>query len=711
MTTLHLDFETRSAVDLKVVGAYNYTRHASTRSILMGYAFNDSKIKMWEPHEEPFPQEVRDALADPKVMVAAWNASFERNVLKHKHDIWVDYSRWVDPMVLARYLSMPGSLDRVGEILDIDYEYRKKDGDDLKTLFTEPRPIKARKQASDENALFPISPLEDRIIPVSFADWTTHPKEWAEFIEYCRQDVKAERHLGQLMGHFALPENEIRLWILDQKINDAGMPTDRRFVNCALDLAVEDKNKQLDRLKVITGLSNSNSPKQFLDWARKHGYPSNSLRKGQVVATLADPSSSVDAVCREALSIRDKSAKTSYTKLFKIKDALSDDDMLREQFLFMGAARTGRWSGQAVQLQNFSRPIKAVKKLKDLEVARELILARDFEGLEKRFGSALDVVTSAMRSGFVAPDGYKLSICDYSGIEVRVGGWIAGDEKILDECRKNKDTYLAFAALMHRVPYEVLWDGRETVETEEKRQIAKPGKLGCMYRMGPGDLKKNKYGDMVRTGLWGYAQAMGVDMTREQCVASVSAFRSEYKQIRDVWYRAEEAVLRCVESGGVHEIGPTGKIWCDRRRRKDGSIIIRIHLPSGRYLHFLNSGSEVKEMEGDSGPYSKLTFFYDGIRQENKTWGRIHSHGGRIFEQITQAVARDVLADGMLKLDEIGMSIRGIFHDEILCVSSDTEDAFNWRDMRSIMRQTPLWADENLILDAAGFDGTFYRKA
>lgn len=710
MTILHLDFETRSAVDLKVVGAYNYTRHASTRSILMGYAFNDSKIKMWEPHETSFPEEVKEALLDPKVMVAAWNASFERNVLRHKHDIWVPYERWTDPMVNARYMSMPGKLDKVGEILDIDYEYRKKDGDDLKTLFTEPRPVKVQKQASDENALFPVSPLEDRIIPVSFSDWTTHPKEWAQFIEYCRQDVKAERHLGQLMSHFALPDEEIRLWFLDQKINDTGMPTDRRFVNCALDMAVDDKNKQLERLREITGISNSNSPKQFLAWARAHGYPSNSLRKGQVVATLAESFSSMDAECREALSIRDKSAKTSYTKLFKIKDALSDDDMLREQFLFMGAARTGRWSSQASQLQNLARPMKSLKKLKDLEEARELIYAGQSDAVAARFGSILDTVTSCIRSGFAAPPGYKFGICDYSAIETRVAGWVAGDRNILNEIRAGKDPYLAFASMIYRVPYDVLWASRDTVETEEKRQIAKPGKLGCVYRMGPGDLKKNKYGDMVRTGLWGYAQAMGVDMPRELCVTSVTAFRAEYRQVRDLWYSSEEAILRCVHSGGVHEIGPTGKIWCDRRRRKDGSIIIRIHLPSGRHLHYLNAGSEIKQMEGDSGPYEKLTFFYDGVNQETKVWGRVHSHGGKIVENIVQAVARDILADGMLALDAVGMKICGLFHDEILILEPDTDEAFTWQDMRSIMNQTPKWGDENLLLDSAGFDSKFYRK-
>lgn len=721
---LHLDFETRSALELSDVGIHNYASSKTTGILMLAWACGDEQPLLWEPHLGEMPAKLRNRINDPNWTKAAWNSGFERLILWYQLGINVPISNWLDPMINARYMSMPGSLSSVGEILDIDYKYRKdKRGEQLLKLFSSPLPKKKKKKATNENTLFDISPIEDE--GVTFADHTTHPDEWAALGEYCKQDIVAERMLGDMMAHFPLPEKEIQIWQLDQKINDTGFPTDRPFVNAALDLAIQDKTLQSENLKKITGLANANSNQQFLKWVQAQGYPYNSLRKEPVKVAMDDPEVKISDIGREALEVRKKASKTSYKKLAAIVPALSSDDTLKDQFLFMGSARAGRWSGKAVQLHNMARPIKAVEKIKDLDDARALIMARDFQGIVERFtttdkktkkvtpGSVLDIVTSSIRSAFIAPSGKRLNVSDLNAIENRALGWVAGEDKILEVFRLGRCPYLDFGSKMYRIPYDVLkadYD-RGDLDAKEKRQVAKPAVLGAGYRLGGGGWGTNKAGDRVKTGLWGYAENMGVNISQDLAIASVKAFRGEYKKVVSLWYDSENAVILCIKQGGVHMIGPTGLVWCDRRRRKDGSLILRIHLPSGRYLHYLNAGVRDKHFDGKEGSdgYDKEAFTYDGISQETKSWGTIDSHGGKIVENIVQAISRDVLAESMLVADDLGFQIVAHVHDEIVTVTEDTEESLGLVDLRCIMSTTPDWAP-GLPLNAEGYEGYVYRK-
>src|SRR6266403_107535 len=555
---LHTDFETRSALELSDVGIYNYATHPSTEILMLAYAFGKGEVCLWEPHLGPMPERLREGLLNPDTQKGAWNAGFERNILLYKLGISVPYELWDDPMINARYLSMPGSLESVGSILDIDYGLRKDEaGEKLLNLFSKPLPIKkSRKKATNENTLFDISPTGPEKVECVFADHVSQPEEWERLASYCKQDIVAERALGEMMAHFPLPEKEIRLWHLDQKINDVGMPADRVFVERALDLAVDDKRLQSGNLIKMTGLQNANSPKQFLKWVQGQGYPYNSLRKEPVKVALSDPEVKITPLGREALEVRKKSSKTSYTKLAAILPALRADDRLRDQFLFMGSSRAGRWSGKAVQLHNMARPIKTVEEVEDLDAARELIYAKNFDGIVQRFeekekdgtikpGSVLEVVTSCIRSSFVAPKGKRLNVCDLNAIENRVLGWVAGEDKILEVFRLGRDPYLAFASLMYKIPYDVLAATKKTPDTKEKRQVAKPAVLGAGYRLAGGKWGVNpKTKDRIKTGLWGYAENMGVLISQELAVASVKAFRAEYKKVVSLWYDSERAVAR-----------------------------------------------------------------------------------------------------------------------------------------------------------------------
>lgn len=727
---LHLDFETRSHLELEDVGIHNYASHPETKILMLAYAFGKGEVRLWEPHLGMMPGNLQSALSDPSIRKGAWNAGFERNIFRYKLGIEIPYELWDDPMINARFLSMPGSLDSVGEILDLDYGLRKdKAGDELLKLFSSPLPIKKpRKKATNENTLFDISPIVEEKIDYIFADHISHPDEWERLKAYCRQDIVAERALGEMLSHFALPEKEIKIWHLDQKINDAGMPADKEFVQKALDLAIEDKNLQSGNLIKMTGLPNANSPKQFLSWVQKQGYPYNSLRKEPVKVAMSDPEVKLTKLGREALEVRKKSSKTSYTKLAAILPALSEDSRLRDQFLFMGSSRAGRWSGKAVQLHNMARPIKTVEEIEDINAARDLIYAKDFGGIVKRFeekdkvtgeakpGSVIDVVTSCIRSSFVAPSGKRLNVCDLNAIENRVLGWVAGEDKILDVFRNGRCPYMDFASKMYKVPYDIIADTSKTphkprgVDGKEKRQVAKPAVLGAGYRLAGGKWGVNpKTKDRIKTGLWGYAENMGVLISQDLAVASVKAFRAEYKKVVSLWYDSERAVAKCIREGGQQPIGPTGLVWCDRKKRKDGSLILRIHLPSGRHLHYLNAGLDTTVMEGDNGSYERENFVYDGIDQITRQWGVVRSHGGKIVENVVQAISRDVLAESMLEADEVGFELIGHVHDEIVTLSDDTEDSLGLVDLKCIMSTTPTWAP-GLPLNAEGYEGYFYRK-
>jgi DNA polymerase len=366
-----------------------------------------------------------------------------------------------------------------------------------------------------------------------------------------------------------------------------------------------------------------------------------------------------------------------------------------------------------------------------------LILADDYVGIQKAFtdkkgvpGSVIDIVTSMVRSSFVAPPGMRLNVCDLNAIENRVLGWLSGEEKILDVFRNNRCPYLSFAALMYNVPYAVLaaaYDKKDP-DAKEKRQMAKPAVLGAGYRLSGGKWGISRYGDRIKTGLWGYAENMGIFISQDFAIESVRAFRQEYHKVVISWYQYEDAVIRCLEGRGAQEMCDSGPkdpvygcqlegrarhhlIWCDRRRRKDGTYILRIHLPSGRCLHYLNAQIVEREMDGRDGkPYKKKSMQYEGINQETKQWELIFTHGGKLVENVDQAVSRDVLAEGMLEVDaNTNLILVGHVHDELITLSDDTEEAPGLLDLQACMSKTPVWAP-GLPLSAAGYEDAFYHK-
>jgi len=388
---LRLDFETFSELDLKTFGLYNYATHKSTGVSMLGFKFPGEEIQQWFPHEGAMPERLKLALLNPEISLSAFNSQFERYILQYQLDIVIPAERFYDPQISCRYLSMPGSLDVVGEILGLPPEFAKdKRGDFLINFFAKPQ--KKSLGRGKGSTLY-------------FNNHLTHPKEWEEYCHYNRQDIRAEEEVMRrctILGAFPLPPFERKLWIFDQTVNDKGMPTDVVFVQKAYKLGLRAKQEALNRQNKITGLENANSRTQLLPWLQERGYPFNTLRKDTVTAVLNDSEVKLTTEALEVLKTRKEASSISYKKLKAILKTVSSDGRLRNQFIFLGSSRCGRWSGSTAQLHNMSRPDGTFEDTDNINAARAMVYAEDYEGIKARFGSVLLVIKNLIRTVFTA---------------------------------------------------------------------------------------------------------------------------------------------------------------------------------------------------------------------------------------------------------------------------------------------------------------------
>jgi DNA polymerase bacteriophage-type len=712
MNLLEADFETFGTVELKgsdSVGIYNYCSHDATRVLLLGFKLpNEKERRLWQPHLGPMPADLRAALLDPNVWILAYNSAFERYVFQFKCGITIPASRFIDPQVCSRYLSMPGKLETDCEILGLPSELTKdKRGEELIDLFCKPHVIKKKKDVAERVVVY---------------DWSTHPKEWQEFGNYCLQDLVAEAELlrrQEILGAHPLPPFERRLWEFDQKVNDRGVLVDVGFVTSAYKLAKRSKKESQESQNKITGLENANSTTQLLPWVQERGYPFGTLRKDTIISVLKDPEITLSEECRIVLTKRLEAGSTSYTKLGAILRNVSPDGRLRSQFIYMGASRTGRFSGNKVQLQNFARPSAEFENIETLTQAREMIRAEKYDEIKARFGSVLSTVKNCLRTAFIAAPGNRLHIADLASIETRIIAWLAQSAGLMKVFEQGRDAYLDMAVNLTGLPYERLDADLHSNDSEQKaaakrhRQDAKPAILGCGFQLGGGDWGVNKYGDKIKTGLWGYAEAMGVKLTRDQAHALVRVFRDSYPEIPKMWYETEAAIADVLRgSTTVRKLGPNGCVVIDKINIAGRDPLLRLRLPSGRYLHYLDAKLESTKMpweDGEGNDVWRESLVYAGLNQTTKQWTRIPSRGGKIFENLVQAIARDILCLLMLLMEERDVPVVMHAHDEAVCETPNDPFAFGYEDMVEWMSQSVSWAP-SLLLGADGFSSPFYHK-
>lgn len=769
MMILEADFETFGTVELKgaeSVGIYNYCSHPDTRVLMLGYKLPDSnERRLWQPFLGPMSKELRNALLDPNVWILSYNSAFERLIFQFKCGITIPASRFIDPQVSSRYLSMPGKLETDCQILDLPPELTKDArGEELIDLFCKPHVIKKKKDVPEHTVVY---------------DWTTHLKEWEEFGQYCLQDLVAEAELlrrQEILRAHPLPPFERKLWEFDQKVNDRGWPVDVEFVRKAYALACRSKQEALDKQNAITGLANANSTDQLKPWLKARGYPFNTLRKETVDSVLKDPDVKLTAEARQVLMARREASSTSYQKLSAILQRVSPDGRLRGMFVFMGSPRCGRWAGAGVQPHNFPRPgvvgeikneagdvIEKGRDFEDLDVvqdARNMILQEDYEGIKKKYKSVLLVVKSLLRTVFVAPKGERFNVCDLNAIETRTGAWLANCLDLLKVFEplpgkpNGRDPYLDFATKIYGIPNEKLEadyaskDPSRKNPAKRQRQIAKPGVLAAIYRQSGGGWGRAKKGykdhgddcnandtytdqsgkvkkigkkycycetiyDKIKTGLWGYAEAAGVAMEQEQAQMVVRIFRDAYREIPECWYAFENAVADVMKGKNtIRFVGPNNCIQIDKLVVNDSREIMRMRLPSGRFLHYIDARLESCKMpwQKDGQDVYRDSLVYAGINQDTKQWESwIQTHGGHTFQNAVQGIARDAIAVKLLMIEEADMPVCGHVHDEGVALVPDDPFSPSVGEMINILSAPVGWAP-GLLLGADGFEDRVYHK-
>jgi len=639
---------------------------------MLAYALNKDEPKLWQPHIEPeLPPAIDEMLSDPFITKVSWNAGFERHILKFVLSRDIPLDEWLDPSVWAKHVSIPGSLNDASEVLGLEADQAKlTDGTRLINMFCYPV-CEARTDSlfGSERAIF--------------RDWTTDPDDWKKFGTYCLQDVVAERAILRKLQRFPLPAIEQKGWELDQRINERGVPIDPLLCRNGLHISDQAKYVLGLRMKKITGLDNPNSRAQLLPWAQKNGYPYKSLGKPWVERAL---NGKLPADCREVFELRQQASKTSASKLEAIEDIVSTDGRVRNQFSFLGSSRCGRWSGRDIQPHNLPRPSKLVEKNMDLAV--ELIRAGKYDEIKKKFTNEMDVVSSCIRPAFRAPEGKKFLISDLSAIENRGIGWITGCREILQVFEKGLDPYLDFGAKMFHKPYKDV--------TKDERQTAKPAVLGAGYRLSGGEESVDRFGNPIKTGLWGYCLQYGVEMTQEEAIDAVGVFRSAYKPVVNFWYALENIAADVICGAGARSVGP---ITFELAHN-----VLMIHLPSGRRLHYIHPRIEEREFYGKMKP----TIIYQGRQLQTKNWGDITTHGGKLLENITQGISRDFLLNGMFEAEKIGLPIVLHVHDELVA-EVDNGSSLGVKDLKACMEVRPSWALD-FPLVAEGFQSAYYRK-
>jgi DNA polymerase len=656
-------------VDLRKAGMHRYVESDDFQVMLLAYAFDAEPVQVIDLMQgESIPPEVETAIFDSNVIKTAYNAAFELACLGRHFGRALDPMQWRCTSVHALYLGLPGNLADVGKVVGLPEDQQKKrSGSALIRYFCIPcKPTKANMNRTRNK------PIHDR-------------EKWRLFKAYCAGDVVAEREIANRLAKFPVPDKEHRLWVLDQKMNNKGVTIDRTLVEAAIQCDQIYKQKLTNEAIALTGLSNPNSRNQLLAWlVVEDGTDVEDLTKKTVPAILKNTESDV---VRRVMELRQQLAKTSVSKYHAMQRSACNDAAVRGLTQFYGANRTGRWAGRLVQVQNLPQ-----NKHKDIDLARNLMKAGDFDGVDSLFGSVFDTLSQLIRTAFVARPGHKFVIVDFSAIEARVVAWLAWCQWRIDVFNTHGKIYEASAEQMFKLP------PGSVDKKSPYRFKGKVAELALGYQGGAGALKT--------------MGALDMGLTEDELEPIKVAWREANPEVVQFWYDCEGAAKEAVSRKASVDVTIAGGrskltfIW--------ESGFLFIGLPSGRRLAYVKPRIEAEDLYREKADGSKFqiaragSLTYEGLDQKTKQWTRVPTYGGKLVENITQAIARDLLAESMLALDDEGFSLLTTVHDEI--VAEELIDGP--RDVHlaeQIMGRPIPWA-EGLPLRGDGFETPYYMK-
>lgn len=654
MDKLHIDIETYSSVNLLKSGLYKYVQSEDFEILLFAYAYNDGPVELVSLAEgERIPERVLRDLRNPEVIKAAHNAAFEYHCLSKFFCTCLE--QWQCSMVHALYCGYPASLAQVGEAMQFPQDKKKMGiGKALIKYFCVPcKPTK-----TNGNRM--------RNLP------RHAPEKWELFKSYCRQDVVTERAIEGQLQNYPVPEQEWENWRLDQCINQRGVKVDKELIEGALAISAHTKNELTERAEELTGLENPNSVAQLKEWIGQNSDLELENLNKQTVSEILQDEAGTEAI-REMLKIRQELGKTSVKKYSAMQECMCEDGRIRGLLQFYGANRTGRWAGRLVQVQNLPR-----NYIGTLDIARDLVKKQRVDAIRAIYGNVPDILSQLIRTAFIPEDGCHFSVADFSAIEARVIAWLAGEAWRMDVFQTHGKIYEASAAAMFGVPIETIAKGKGNYPLRAKGKIAE---LALGYGGGKGAL--------IAMG------AVSMGLTEEELPEIVKRWRGSNRRICDFWYAVENAAKEAILYGVVTTLEKGIVFFRDER-----FLIIR--LPSGRALYYNHPFLDKNDMGRDE------IYFY-GLNQTSKKWEKVSTWGGKLVENIVQAVSRDLLANAILNLSSHGYPINFHIHDEVILEIPDADKNRTLEDAITLMCTLPPWA-EGLLLKADGFESYYYKK-
>ena len=653
---LIVDIETYSSVDITKSGSFKYIESDDFEILLIAYAWNDGPVQVLDlaanyygENGEPDAlgicdeiQDVRAGLLDPDTVKVAHNSAFERAAFAKWLGRDMPAEEWEDTMILAAYNGLPMSLDAAGAALQLQAQ-KIKEGTALISYFCKPcKPTISNKGRT-------------RNLPGHA------PEKWERFCEYCRRDVEVCQAIYKKLASYPVTDLERQVWALDARINERGVLVDLDLAQAAIDVDEAFKTEHLTELQQLTGLGNPNSVAQLKGWLEGVGLSCESLNK----ATVADlKKAATDPTTLRVLELRSLLGKTSTKKYEAMVNAAGADHRVRGITQYYGAGRTGRWAGRLVQLQNLPQ-----NHLDGIGITREIVRAKDLDTLELLYDSVPDVLSQLIRTALVAKPGHTFLVSDYAAIEARVIAYLAGEKWRMDVFAEGGDIYCSSASQMFKVP--VVKHG----VNGHLRQKGKVAELACGYGGGVSALKA--FG----------ADKMG--LTEQEMQDIVTQWRAASPTIPKLWRDVEKAAKRALENPGR-----TFSVPCGVKYRKDADAL-RCKLPSGRVLTYWGA-----RLDNDG------SICFMGQNQTTRKWEKTGTWGGKLVENIVQAVARDCLAVAMLRLDQAGYEIVFHVHDEVVI---EAPDGSRWQDAADIMGEPIDWAP-GLLLRGDGYETKFYMK-
>lgn len=648
MKKLSCDIETFSDVDLIRCGVYKYADSPDFEMLLFAYAADDGDVHIIDiAGGEELPEKIIQAIKSDTVVKTAYNAQFERvclsRYLKLPEGEYLNPQSWYCTAVQAAELALPLSLADVGSVLGLERQ-KMTEGKELIKYFCVPcKPTKSNGNRTRNRPCHDIN-------------------KWETFKKYCMRDVDVERQIADKLKMYPIRDEEHRLYVLDQIINDRGVLVDSELAEQAVKLNSIQTTVAVEQAYMITGLENPNSVTQLKQWLKENGVEIESLSK-KAVKSLADET---DGDVSEMLKLRLLMAKTSVKKYEAVIRSVCSDNRVHGMMRFCGANRTGRWSGNILQPQNLPQ-----NHLPDLTLARDIVKDGDFEMLDMMFGNVPNVLSELIRTILIPKPNHRFIVADFSAIEARVLAWIAGELWRIDTFKNGGDIYCASASKMFKVPVE------KHGVNGELRQKGKISELACGYGGSVGALKNMG------------AVEMGVQENELQGL--INDWRNANPHIVRFWYEVGNAAMKAIKEKTTV---PLGKLVFAYER---GILFIR--LPSGRRLSYIKPRIGTNRFGGDS-------ITYMGINSAKK-WDRLETFGGKLTENIVQGTARDLLANALINAANAGYDTVFHVHDEIICEVPNGYGSVD--ELCRLMCIKTDWAD-GLPLNADGFECEYYKK-